>query len=150
MIKEKSAGILIFYLDVHQIPQYLVLQYSLSHWDFAKGHVEQNESLEETALRELEEETGISKAQISFVPNFQEELSYHYSHSGKNFFKEVTFFLAESKTQEVKLSNEHLQFAWLPFELAYSKLTYGNAKTILEKSHVFLKNKFSQKNLIQF
>ncbi|MDO8428004.1 MAG: bis(5'-nucleosyl)-tetraphosphatase [Candidatus Diapherotrites archaeon] len=150
MIKEKSAGILIFFLDAQQTPQYLLLHYPLGHWDFPKGHVEQNETLEETALRELEEETGISKNQIAIISGFEQSLSYSYNHSGKKFFKEVTFFLAKTQTQTVKISREHINFTWLPFELAYSKLTYENAKNILEKAHIFLKQKFSQKKLEQF
>ena len=60
------------------------------------------------------------------------------------------FFLAKSQIQTIKISHEHINFTWLPFELSYSKLTYENAKTILEKSHSFLKQKFSQKKLVHF
>ena len=57
---EKSCGIVLFYSD-----EFLIIQHSTEsnelkgHWDFPKGHVEENETELETASRELKEETGI-------------------------------------------------------------------------------------------
>ena len=116
---------------------YLLLQYEKKHWDFVKGHVEKGESEQETARRETEEETGITN--IAFVPGFRERIHYFYTLKSKTMSKDVFFFLAETKTEEVKLSHEHTDFAWLEFKEALAKLTFENAKEILKKARKFLK-----------
>ena len=46
----------------------------MGHWGFVKGHVEDNETEKETALRELKEETGLSK--VEFIEGFKEKTHY--------------------------------------------------------------------------
>ena len=41
-------------------------------------------------------------------------------------FKLVVFYLAETKTENIKLSEEHVGFAWLPYNEALKKLTFKN------------------------
>ena len=55
MIKEVSAGVVVFKDDL-----VLIIKHKNGHIDFPKGHVEGNETLEETAIREVFEETGIN------------------------------------------------------------------------------------------
>lgn len=50
-------------------------------------------------------------------------------------FKTVIFFLAETRSKEVTLSEEHVGFIWLPYEEALKKLSYKNAKEILRKAN---------------
>ena len=52
MVNEKSSGILIFNKTNEK---YLILHYTSGHYDFAKGHIEGEETEKEAALRELEE-----------------------------------------------------------------------------------------------
>ena len=90
---EKSCGLVVFNSN-----KILLLKYSANntqgeggHWDFPKGHVEQNETELETALRELEEETGISKVEI--IADFRHSISYTFSRRSESISKEVIFFL---------------------------------------------------------
>ena len=132
---EKSAGAIIFRRENHQI-YYLILHYQSGHWDFPKGHIEKGEKLEETAKREVKEETGLED--IKFIPGFKENIKYFFKLKGKNIFKIVTFFLAESSPKEVKISWEHLGYKWLPYQEAIEQLTFKNAKEILKKAHELL------------
>ena len=59
----------------------------------------------------------------------------------RNIFKIVTYFLAETKTEEIKISGEHIGFEWLPYEAALGKLTFKNAKDILKKANDYLSEK---------
>jgi len=59
----KSCGAVV-YRENAQV-KYLLLHYGGAHWDFVKGEMEEDESEEETARRELEEETGITGANSS-------------------------------------------------------------------------------------
>ena len=136
---EKSCGIVLFNSD-----EFLLIQHPTKsngdegHWDFPKGHVEGNETELETAKRELIEETGI--AEFKIFNGFRHRIEYNFSKDNRIVSKEVIFFLAESNIKDVKLSSEHQNFIWLNFNLAYSKLTYANAKEVLAAVKIFLDN----------
>ncbi|MFA6918279.1 MAG: bis(5'-nucleosyl)-tetraphosphatase [Candidatus Gracilibacteria bacterium] len=132
---ENSCGVLAF-RNENGTRKYLLLHYPSGHWDFPKGHVEKGENRHQTALRELEEETGISD--FEFVKDFEHAISYRYNKDGKPSHKQVIFFLGETRTSEVKLSFEHKGFLWLPYEQAIRKLTFENARKILRASEKFL------------
>ena len=132
---EKSAGAVIFRKEKDTI-EYLLLHYQAKHWDFSKGNIEKGEKLEDTVRREVKEETGIEN--IKFALGFKEAIKYFYKLKGRNIFKIVTFFLAETKTKEVKISWEHTGFEWLPYEEALEQLTFKNAKEILKKANEFI------------
>jgi bis(5'-nucleosidyl)-tetraphosphatase len=132
---KRSAGAVIFRKE-GGILYYLLLHYQGKHWDFPKGHIEKGEKLKETVEREVSEETGIKD--IEFAPGFQETIEYFFKEYGETIFKTVVFFLAETKTKEVKISFEHIGFEWLPYTDALNKLTFKNAKEILSKANSFL------------
>lgn len=135
---EKSAGAVTFHRKKGVI-KYLLLHYQMGHWDFPKGNIEKGEKLEETVRREIKEETGIEK--IEFIVGFKEWFKYFYKLKNKNIFKIVTFFLAEAKTETVKISYEHIGYKWLPYREALDQLTFKNAKEVLKKANDCLKKK---------
>ena len=135
MATEKSCGAIVFKRQKEGI-KYLLLHYSAGHWDFPKGAQEKNEKDEQTAAREIKEETGIED--IEFVDNFNETIKYFYKNGEETIYKEVVFFLAQSATEHVELSNEHIGYAWLSYEHAFKKLTFNNSKELLEKVDKFL------------
>ena len=135
MIKEKSAGAILFRKEKE--PMYLLLHYEAGHWDFPKGHIEQGETDIDAISREVKEETGIKDIEI--VKNFKERIQYFYKMNNKLMSKEVIFYLAKTETEQVKISFEHIGFAWLSYEKAIKKLTYGNAKDVLKKAYELLK-----------
>jgi len=132
---EKSAGTIIFRKD-KEVLYYLLLHYQAGHWDFPKGNIEKGEELTETARRETEEETGVGD--IEFIQRFKEKINYFYQRGSKKIYKTVVFFLAETKTEEVKLSFEHQDFEWLSYEKTLKRLTHKNAKEILKKANEVL------------
>jgi 8-oxo-dGTP pyrophosphatase MutT (NUDIX family) len=142
MPREKSAGAIIFRVE-NGVPLYLILHYPSKnrkggHWEFPKGHVEPNETEEQTVLREVGEETGLTDIRI--IPGFKEYLKYFFkAYENKRWvFKLVVFFLAETQTKEIKLSGEHIGFAWLPIEEAIKKTTFKNSKLLLKKANEFI------------
>lgn len=132
---EKSAGAIVFRKEKNKI-YYLLLHYQAGYWDFPKGNIEKGEKLEETAKKEIKEETGIDE--IEFIPKFKESIKYFYKLKGENIFKIATFFLVKTKEKEIKISWEHLGYQWLPYEKALERLTHKNAKEVLEKANDFL------------
>lgn len=153
MPKEKSAGAIILFKE-NGVNLYLLLHYKATssskkkggHWEFAKGHIEDKETEEETVLREVKEETGLDN--IILIPGFKKYIKYFFKKSyglegearkrAPFVFKLVVFCLAETKTKEVKISDEHDDFIWLPFEEAMKKLTFKNAREILKAANEFI------------
>ena len=132
----RSAGIVLFRGGKKR--EYLLLKHSYG-WDFSKGIMDKGEKSQETALRELKEEAGISKAKI--IPGFKATVSYMYTWKGKRLLKFVVFYLAKTRQKKVKISGEHEGFVWLPFEKAVSKATlkFANARKVLRKAEKWLK-----------
>jgi 8-oxo-dGTP pyrophosphatase MutT (NUDIX family) len=134
MLHEKSCGAVVFFKNVQL--EYLLLQYEAGHWDFVKGNVEPNESETDTVLRELKEETGIVATQT--IEGFRERIQYFYRRQGETIQKEVVFYLIQADTEKVELSFEHVGYAWLDYPDALERLTFKNAKDVLQKAHAFL------------
>ena len=134
MFREKSCGAVVVLTNTE--PKYLLLHYEARHWDFVKGNVEPNESEKDTVTRELKEETGIVDAR--FVEDFREKIEYFYRRQGATIHKEVIFFLIETHTETVKLSYEHVGYTWLNYQHALEKLTFKNARDVLQKANKLL------------
>ena len=132
MIREKSAGVVIFRREDDKV-KYLILMRNPKYWDLPKGNIEKGEKEEEAAQREVREETGIKE--VAIVPGFKEKEHYFYRLKGELVSKDVVFFLAESKTDKVKISKEHEGYDWFVFDEAIKKV---KSKEILEKANMFL------------
>ena len=135
MIEETSAGIVLFRKEDSKT-LFLLLHYPSGHWDFVKGKMEKDESTHETAIRETREETGITD--ITFIENFEEWIKYDFQYQGELVHKKVVFFLAETKTEEIEISNEHIGYTWMDYNTAMEKTTFDNAKTVLTRAQMLL------------
>ena len=135
MIEETSAGIVIFRKE-NLKNLFLLLRYPSGHWDFVKGKMEKDESTHETAVRETKEETGIED--VSFLENFEEWIDYNFQYQGELVQKKVVFFLAETKTKEIEISHEHLDYIWMDYNTAMEKTTFDNARTVLTRAQALL------------
>ena len=132
---ETSCGMVLVNYDM-----LLILQYPQGHWDFVKGHVEDEDlSLEYTALRELAEETGIDDVEL--VPGFQTRTEYQFSHKGVVIDKQVHWFLGDTEEMVVKLSHEHVGFLWLSWDDAMEQLTFENSKRVLAAAREYYQSR---------
>lgn len=138
MSLEHSAGAIIFRKKEGK-KFYLLLHYKSGHWEFPKGHIEKGEKETKTAERETKEETGIKD--IIFIKGFKELIKYFFKVKKRTILKTVIFYLAETKTEKIKLSKEHIGFKWLDYSKAKKQLTFKNAQKILEKANNLLSEK---------
>jgi bis(5'-nucleosidyl)-tetraphosphatase len=138
MIKEHSAGAVLYGHFINKEVKFLLLYYTSGHWDFPKGNVEKGETEVEAAIREVFEETGITD--LTFVEEFVHPIHYNYKRNGNLVQKRVTFYLAQTPTRDVKLSYEHQDFLWAEYPLALKTLTYRSAKNVLTSANKFIKN----------
>ena len=133
MKEEYSVAAIVFHDE-----EYLLLKYSLGHWEFVKGHQERGETDKETIFRELEEETGITDATL--VDGFKEKYEYYFTFKKQKIHKRVSCYLIKSTTKSVEISFEHDDFVWLSYNKALKRLTFNNAKSLLKKAEIFRKS----------
>ncbi len=136
MKRERSCGAILFlkenpikYLVMHYVPR------RGDHWDFPKGHMDNGELEEETAIREVFEETGL---QFDFVAGFREIITFSPK---ADRIKDVVFFLGIPKTTGVKyMEDETYGHKWLTYDEALKQLTFDNSRELLKKANKFISN----------
>ncbi len=113
----KAAGILLISDRVK--PTHFLLMRHRDRWDLPKGHCEEGETLEETALRETEEETGIARTDITLDPTFRFELNYHVTYKkfgDLTFEKYVCYFIGYVHGRPTIELTEHESAEWFTWE----------------------------------
>lgn len=137
-----SAGIVIF-VESGDLREYLLLHYVDGHWDFPKGKLEKGETKQQAALRELHEETGLKG---NLLDGFERSFSYEFKQYEDGLLAEKTvfFFIAQVEHKEICLSDEHIDHCWLSYERAIERLTYDNAKQLLQEAEFFLNRRSLQ------
>jgi DNA polymerase len=136
--EERSAGFILYRLSAdagRAVPEYLLLDYG-RHWDFAKGHVESGEDDLAAARRETAEETGI--IDVTVIPGFARQTTYFFRHRARGLIrKTVVFFLGRTNATDdaVRLSEEHVGFAFLPIDAALRRVTFAGARQVLTMAH---------------
>lgn len=131
-VDEESAGAV---LHRWPGPLYLLLHYTAGHWGFPKGHIEPGETEVGALLREVHEETGIAPGDVEVLEGFRRDNRYTYRRDGRVRDKVVRYRLARTDVEEVTLSDEHVDHAWLDRDAAVERLTYDDAREILEEAH---------------
>ncbi|MBI3840429.1 MAG: NUDIX domain-containing protein [Thaumarchaeota archaeon] len=133
-MEERSAGAVVF-IEKPEGRKYLLLM-NAGRLDFPKGNMEKGENELETVMREVGEETALKD--IDIVPGFKRIIEYYYRREGKNVHKKVTYFLARTLTDDVKISFEHQGFGWFPYQQAMVRASYDNSRSILVQAESFL------------
>ena len=120
--REFSAGGAVYKRDGEKL-LWLICKHSGYHkWALPKGLVEAGEKLEATAIREVEEETGIKAKIIAKIP---EPEKYIYTMNGAKIFKAVTYFLMEYVSGDIKDHDfEMEEVEWLEFDEAKKRLDF--------------------------
>ena len=107
-------------------------------WIFPKGHAEENETAPETALRELQEETGIKN--VTLEPAAAFSIAYSFIHEAVQINKTVEYFLGycPDTTTLITQPQEVKELRWCDFDTARELLTHQNSKDVLTKVQAFL------------
>lgn len=120
-------------------PEYLLLtNKNRGELGLPKGHTEDGEDDLATALRETEEETGLTD--ITPEPCFRRELAYPATRKGRVYEKTVVYLLAHLRSGRVRLSPEHSEFRWLPLEAALDVLPYSGVRAVVRDAALYLKD----------
>uniref|UniRef100_A0A3B4AS00 Bis(5'-nucleosyl)-tetraphosphatase [asymmetrical] n=1 Tax=Periophthalmus magnuspinnatus TaxID=409849 RepID=A0A3B4AS00_9GOBI len=137
----RACGFIIFRRLPPENIEFLLLQtsYGEHHWTPPKGHVDPGEDDLTTALRETQEEAGLSLDHLSVVQGFLHTL--HYEVRGRP--KDVLYWLAELRDPctPIALSQEHGDFRWARLEEACALAGYQDLQDTLRAAHQHLLNK---------
>jgi 8-oxo-dGTP pyrophosphatase MutT (NUDIX family) len=137
---EFSAGGVVFKKDNGQL-KILVSQHSQHHgWVFPKGIIGDNikgENKEETAVREVKEETGI-EAKILKPLN---PVSYWYVFEGQKIKKTVYYYIMEYTGGDFKERDMEMEdVEWLNVEEVEKRLTYKSDKEVWQEARELIGN----------
>ncbi len=129
---EKSCGCVVF-RKKEEIEFLLILNQKFvsdAHWGFPKGHVEEAETEEETACRELLEETGIRMRRFG---DFR--YAVHYS-PRPGVEKDAVYFLSEYGGEEILVQEEEVaEYRWCSYEKAQELFCHDTDKNLLTAAY---------------
>ena len=126
MKTEKSCGAVVFRRKDYKDQVLLIKHVNGGHWAFPKGHVENNETEEETALREIKEETGMD---VTLYTDYRKVVTYSPKF---DVTKDVVYFVAVTDDSEpVRQEEEISRIKWVDMEDAINHVSYDNDKTVL-------------------
>lgn len=130
---EKSCGAIIWQ-ERDAMPQVLVLRHKNGgHWAFPKGHVEGSETEEETALREIREETGLK---VKLHRGFREMVTFSPE---PQVMKDVIYFAATPTGGSLKRQEEEvLDIRWARLSDALKLVTFENDRQVLRAFIAYL------------
>lgn len=98
-------------------------------WSLPKGHIEQGETAEQTAIREVAEETGIRGSVLAALGS----IDYWFVTEGSRVHKTVHHYLLRFSGGE--LSDEDIEVsevAWVPVQELPSRLAYADERRLAE------------------
>ncbi len=144
MHKEFASGAVIFRREGKDTYFLIVFSGRNERWGFPKGHIEKGEQEKETALREIEEETGLTD--LRFFEGFREEAVYEAvsnrgKFKGEVIEKHAILFLCETTQEEVQIDHKEIVgFKWLPAAECSDQLYFENLKKVLQKAVVHMES----------
>ncbi len=97
-------------------------------WQPITGGLEEGETIKQTLLRELKEETGVEEAKI---------INLNYSFQFKEndlWLTEFVFSIEISSKEKIKISSEHDEYLWCDLNTALDKLKWDTNKQAFKKT----------------
>ena len=132
-VKEYTAGGVVFRIKNNQL-EFLLLQDVKGRWSIPKGHVESGETLEQTAIREIGEETGLFGIKII---DKLDKIHFFYRMNGKLIFMTTFVFLMEATEPDEVLQPEKsegiIDVSWFDEQAAFRAIEYKATKVLLEE-----------------
>lgn len=178
-IRQIAAGVII-YRKTKEGFKFLILYHGKNYWNFPKGkieyvnsaslsavadkgnidthaRIEKKETSFQTALREVKEETGLSREDLKFNDRFKAYENFSFFLKGTErtkILKTVIFYLAEAKKTQIKIPEKpgvHEQYegyGWFTYREALKILSiHKDSRRVLKQAYDFLQGR--KKSAIQ-
>jgi len=130
-IRVTSAGGVVYRWDMNKALFLLLGSNRRGVHCLPKGLIEPDEDEVTTAMREVREETGVSRVKLIGKIG---SIKYQFGFRSKTYDKTVHFFLFETEQADSKVGSEHDFMEWLPYDRALETLSYPNEKEMLTKA----------------
>ena len=129
-VVERSAGGVVV-RRIHDTLHVLVIRDPYRKWGLPKGHVEDGETDQQTALREVAEETGLADLRLG---SELVTIDWFFNADGRRVHKFTTFYLMHSDRGEPvpELREGISECAWVPLERAHERISYDNASEVVK------------------
>lgn len=135
MTKEYSYGAVV-YKKKDDETIVLIEHMALGHISIPKGHIEEGETEEQCAIREIKEETNLD---VNLDTSFRYTITYSPK---ENVTKDVTFFLAMPKDETlIPQLCEVTSLEWVEINKAIEMVTFTTDKETLTHARDFLLGK---------
>jgi ADP-ribose pyrophosphatase YjhB (NUDIX family) len=119
---------------------FLLIRDSYENWGFPKGHVESGEETTHTALREVQEETGLANLELR---ELIATIEWWFRFRGRLIHKVCDFFLMVTEpgaamTTLPQTAEGITACEWVPFDEARDRISYANARDVLTRAHAMM------------
>lgn len=132
--REFSAGGIVYKRDNGNIKWLVIQPVGTDRWQLPKGNIEQGEKAQETAVREVFEETSVHARIVEKI----DTVRYFYVRDGARIVKSVTFFLMGYDSGKVGVSkvaeHEIAEVKFVPTDDAVAQLTFKDDKEVVRKA----------------
>ena len=136
MQRETSCGAVVFTLCGRE-RRYVIVRGKKGFFGFPKGHMEAGETEQETALREIKEETGLS---VQLIDGFRTEDEHPLIREGKpETIKKIIYFAAVYENQDTHAQESEIkEIRLMTYEEAMKAFQFESSKRILAEANAFL------------
>jgi 8-oxo-dGTP pyrophosphatase MutT (NUDIX family) len=133
-VKEVSAGGVVYRREDGQLEVVLASRRTRRGqlaWGLAKGGIEEDETMEDAAIREVREETGIE----AVIEASLGDTKYMYVWEDVRIRKTVHFFLMSATGGDVGDRDDEMEeVRWFPLERALKRAAYRGERDILRRA----------------
>ena len=133
---EKSCGAVVFTREGGTI-KFVIIRSPEGFYGYPKGHMEAGETEEQTALREIREETGLD---VTLLEGFRTEDAHALVREGRpDVTKQIVYFLAEYTGQVLRAQEgEVTEIRLMTFDEAMAAFQFESSRRILREAAEFL------------
>jgi 8-oxo-dGTP pyrophosphatase MutT (NUDIX family) len=134
---ETSSGGVVFRRS-EDVVEFLLIRDPYANWGLPKGHIEGTESPDQAALREVEEETGLTDINlVAPLPT----IDWFFRDQGRLVHKFCHFFLIECVGGDAtpQLDEGITECLWQPCDAALATVSYANARQVMEAAAEWLR-----------